>query len=480
MAIKLSNKDYLWSYVGILLSLLSSVIMTPFGMYFLDEDSFGLWGIFQSLAAITTLFDFGFSTTFSRNINYCWNGAVRLKKTGAVYSSLTEPNFYLMKKTMTACRTVFLILSTSAFVLLGSMGTVYIVYISAPIGGVRPVIAWLIYALAVFLNLYFGYYGSFLRGVGAISDVNKATVYTRIIQILLTVILLWIGCGLIGTSIAYLAYGTLYRQFSKNRFYKFKGIGKGLKAVSAQISNEEVKESFFIVWHNAWREGLVSLSNYLANQACTVICSIYLSLPQTGTYSLAVQLATAVSQVSAVMYTANQPVLQSAHINNDEEKKKRTMSLIVVSYVVLNIVGLFFIIAIGLPILRLIKPNVVVGAGMMIGIGLYQFVLKFRNCYTSYFSCTNRIPYVKAFVLSALICVFLALISMGIFKLGVWGLILSQLVSQCIYNAWAWAVKAHRELKLSFNCTVKYGFEEMKIIFVSVVKNKDKSAMKAG
>lgn len=64
MNIHITNKDYLWSYAGVFLSLLANVIMTPFVMYFLDGNSFGLWGVFQSLSAITTLFDFGFSTTF--------------------------------------------------------------------------------------------------------------------------------------------------------------------------------------------------------------------------------------------------------------------------------------------------------------------------------------------------------------------------------------------------------------------------------
>ncbi|MCI6709812.1 MAG: hypothetical protein MR568_23295, partial [Eisenbergiella massiliensis] len=96
MSVKLTNKDYIWSYIGVFLSLFSSIIMTPFVVYFLDGEQYGLWGVFQSLAAITTLFDFGFATTFARNINYCWNGAGKLEKTGGMFSEQSEPNFYLM------------------------------------------------------------------------------------------------------------------------------------------------------------------------------------------------------------------------------------------------------------------------------------------------------------------------------------------------------------------------------------------------
>ena len=393
---KLTKKDYIWSYIGVFLSLFGSVIMTPFVVYFLDGESYGLWGVFQSLAAITVLFDFGFATTFSRNINYCWNGAKTLSKSGGTFSESDEPNFYLMKKTMAACQRVFLIISSAAWVLMITIGTVYIRYISRGFNNNEPTIAWIICTIAIFMNLYFGYYGSFLRGVGAISDVNKATVYAKCVHIILTIALLAGGTGIIGTSIAYLSYGSIYRIIAKNRFYKFKGIGEGLKTVNDEIPYSDIKDTFSIVWHNAWREGLVSLANYLSNQACTIIVSLYMPLTQTGAYSLGVHLATAVSQVAAVMYTSNQPVLQSAYVLKDNEKMKRTMSLIVFSFVVLDIVGLIAVILIGLPLLRMIRPETVVPPMVMIGIGLYQLILKFRNCYTSYFSCTNRIIYVKA------------------------------------------------------------------------------------
>lgn len=173
------------------------------------------------------------------------------------------------------------------------------------------------------LNLYFGYYGSFLRGVGAISDANKATVYSKAVQIIVTIVLLACGFGIVGTSVAYLVYGTLYRIIARQSFYKYKGIGDRLKEVKNIIPIEEIKEMFWTVWHNAWREGIVSLANYLANQATTIICSLYMPLTQTGSYSLAVRLGMAVAQVSSAMYTANQPVLQSAYINNDKAKMKK-------------------------------------------------------------------------------------------------------------------------------------------------------------
>lgn len=475
MSVKLSNKDYLWSYIGVFLSLFANIIMVPFIMYFLDGDHYGLWGVFQSLAGITVLFDFGFTTTFGRNINYCWNGAEKLEKTGVTYSKTPKPNYYLMKKTMTACQRVFLLISGAALLLMLSIGTVYIIHISKSIGTTEPIIAWIIYAVAIFLNLYFGYYGSFLRGVGAIADFNKAIVFSKATQILVTILFLWFGFGLIGTGLAYLTYGTLYRLIAKSRFYNYKGIGEGLKKITIKIPRPEIKDMFLTVWYNAWREGLVSLSNYLSNQACTIIVSLYIPLTQTGAYSLGVQICTAVAQVAGAMYRSNQPVLQSAYISNNKYAQKRTMSLIVFSFTSLDGIGMFLVITIGLPILRLIRPESVVAPTVLLALGVYHFILNFRNCYTSYFSCTNRIPYVKAFLISSLTCIVLAYVSIGILNMGIWGIIAAQLISQLMYNAWAWTIKAHREMSLSVVETVHMGWEEMMKVVNSFLHRKRKN-----
>ncbi len=463
MAVRLNKKDYIWSYIGVFFSLGSNVIMLPFMLHYLSDDMYGLWSVFQSVAAITALFDFGFSTTFARNINYCWCGATELKKTGVTYSETGEPNFTLMKQAMTACRFVFLLLSGIALLCMIGPGTAYIHYICRDITGWEPLGAWVLYALAVFLNLYYGYFSSFLRGVGAISDANRVTVVAKLIQILVTVAFLMCGFGIVGTGVAYLAYGFILRMLSKRAFLRFRGIGKCLNSVPEKISRNEIKEMFLIVWYNASKEGIVTLANYLANQACTIISPLFLPLNATGVYALAMQLATVLSNVAGALYVANQPVLQSAYISNDKPLTKRTLSLVVVSYVGLYALGLTAVVTVGLPVLRLIKPATTPTVLIMLSVGLYQFMLKFRNCYTSYFSCTNRILYARAFIVSSVLCVLLAvlLLNMG---WGLWGLIAAQVISQGIYNVWYWPLKAHRELELSIPRTIQYGVEELQKI----------------
>ena len=183
----------------------------------------------------------------------------------------------------------------------------------------------------------------------------------------------------------------------------------------------------------------------------------------------------AVAQIAGAMYRSNQPVLQSAYINNDKDAQRRTMSLIVVSFVSMHIIGMVLIMIFGLPVLRLIRPETVVGAPVLIGLGFYQLILNFRNCYGSYFSCTNRIPYVTAYMISAIVGVVLAFIAMGVCGMGMWGIIIAQIISQGAYNGWIWAYKAHKEMNLSAGEMVRLGYDEMMKIVKSVAMKFKKS-----
>lgn len=470
MKINLSKQDILWSYIGTILSMGANLLMLPFLMIFLDENTLGLWYVFASIGAIATLFDFGFGVTFARNVTYAWAGARELKKEGAELAINSEPDYRLMKKVLKTCKIIYGIIAGSALLLLLTLGTGYVIFVSREINGYTYIIAWIIYAVAVFLNLYYGYYASFLRGVGNVAQANKNTVWARLLQIILMVVLLFMKFGLIGACVAYLAYGTLFRLLGKHYFYKYKGIGENLSKVKYEPSGDEIKEMISIVWHNAWRDGAISLCNYCCNQVSTLICSAYLSLAETGTYSIGVQIASAIATIAGTLYNTYQPELQVAYISADKDKMRKTMSMIVVSFVYLFFLGTASFCVIGIPFLKLIKPSAVVSIPILIGLCVYQFILKYRNCYTSYFSCTNRIIYVGGFTISAILCVGLSFVAIGPLNMGIWGLISAQIISQAVYNLWKWPSLGHKELGLSIKDVIYIGNQETVALLKQFIK----------
>lgn len=448
MKVQLNKKDVFWNYIGIIMNLGGNFIILPFLLYYLDDNYYGIWNVFVSLGGIVALFDFGFNTTFARNITFCWSGAKKLKKESVEYSDNAEPDFKLMKKVLGTCRIIYFLISLLALICLGVLGTAYICYIGRDIDSIDYIIAWIIYGVAIFLNLYYGYYDSFLRGVGAIADVNKLKIFSRLIQIILVAILLPLKMGIVGASIAYLAYGLLFRIIAQRRFYSYQNIGQELSKIDEKTNRNEIQEMFYIIWHNAWRDGVVSLANYLCNQITIIIASLYLSLAETGAYSLAIQLAQAIVQIASALYTAYQPTLQSAYVSRNKEKMKNVMSAIIVTFLLISILGFAALFTVGIPLLKIMKPSAILDPLCILGIGIYQIILKGRNCYTSYISSTNRVPYARSFIISGVLCVVFSLGFEAFLISGIWGLIIAQILSQLVFNAWYWPLYVHRELQL--------------------------------
>lgn len=467
MKIKLTKKDVIWSYIGTIMSMASNLLLLPFIVHFLDDDMYGLWGIFASIGAVAILFDCGFSVTFARNITYCWSGASSLKKEGVTFIETHEPDFRLMKKVLITCKRIYLIISGAAYLLLLTAGTAYVMYVSKDVPGFLHIVAWIVYATAAFLNLYYGYYASFLRGVGAVDHANINTVIARTAQIVLTIVLLFLGTGLVGACVAYLAYGTIFRVLGKHKFYKFENIGENINSLDYRPTGNEVRELLGVVWHNAWRDGAISICNYFCNQASTIICSMYLSLAETGIYALGVQIASAIAQIAGALYTAYQPTLQEAYISKNDDKMRQSMSIIVTSYIYLFLLGTLAVVIVGIPFLQIIKPGIATNISIILGLCAFQFMMKFRNCYTSYFSCTNRINYLSGFVVSSFLTVALSLILTGYMSCGMWGLIVSQIISQAVYNVWHWPALAHKELNYSFFDLIEMGNQNIG----SMIKN---------
>ena len=58
----------------------------------------------------------------------------------------------------------------------------------------------------------------------------------------------------------------------------------------------------------------------------TIVSSLYLSLEETGIYSMGVQLASAMVTFAYAMYTSYQPSIQSAISNKDDETLRKNFS----------------------------------------------------------------------------------------------------------------------------------------------------------
>ncbi len=451
MKIHITKKDIIWNYVGIIVSLCANFVMIPFLISFLDDDLYGLWNVFISLGSISVLFDFGFNSMFSRNVAYCWSGVKELKRENVEYAiDSAEVNYVLFNKVIKTCKMVYGMISIVALGFLMSIGMAYILFVSRHLSNKSEiVVAWTLYSIGVFFNLLYGYYDAFLRGVGQIGNVNKIRTFSKSIQIILTIVLLFCGFGILGTCISYVVYGLIFRYFSRKAFYNYECIGKKIDKIG-KLKYRDLKDTLKIVWYNAWKEGIVSLSNFICNQITILICSTFLGLVETGKYSLAVQLTSAVAQISSSIFSSYQPTMQEAYAHRNNDYLRRVVSFSMRIYTLCYPLGILCIIIIVIPLLRFIKPSSSVSIIVLIEIAVYQFILKYRDCYAWYLGGTNRLIYYKSFLTSSILCIVLSLFCIKVVGLGIFGLVIAQISSQIIFNAWYWPLFVDKEINLNF------------------------------
>lgn len=468
MRMKATNGDVIWSYLGSFVSLGAGFILLPFILYFLSGEIYGVWTVFLSLGTLVILFDFGLNPTFAKNITYCWSGAKKLSKQGIdayIEKDGGRPNLSLLREILVSCRVIYALIALIALVCFGIGGTFYINYLVEDMASVvrsECLLAWGVYCFGLIVNLYFGYYDAALRGIGDFTSLNKAKIASKLFQIITSVVLLALGFGILGCAFAFMLSGLAFRLLSR-RYFCFSGCSlPGLPSIKDKKAVCAIKDMVEIVWYSAWRDGLVSLSQYLTNQVAVVVCSIYFSLTDTGAYSLAMQLVGAVGSLATVLYYTKLPELESAHIVGDIARVKRTLS-ISITVSVLSYFACIIIVSVALmPLFTIIKPDSVVSVPVFLGVAFSFFFVKFREYFTSYLSAVNRIIYYRSFLVAAILNVVLEILFVGVFSLGFWGLIGAQFLSVMVYSGWYWPRRVLGELEISLFWVFRNGIRSIR------------------
>lgn len=462
----IEKKDILWSYLGSFFRLTTNILLLPLILSYLTDEDLGLWYVFATISQLVTLLDFGFAPALSRNISYVWCGAKVLSKENVACSVSDDIDSIYFKKVLVACQYIYLLIAVVSGIILLTFGTYYIVSLD---NNNNTVIAWVIYSIGVFLNTLYSFYTSFLRGIGAVAENNKAGVYSKIVQIFLSFMLLINGYGLLGVAISYLISGLVLRFFSRYYFYRYENIKQLLCNLDIEDKIGETIKLLKVIWHNASRDGLVTLSNFLTTQANTLICSITLGLSSTGSYGLSIQLATVISSLSGIPFSTYHPAMQEKALKDDLRGSLYLYSTSMMLYILMFIL-LSICLVVMLPVLKYFKPDLEVDYLMLSILLIQMLIYQIYQHAASYISTFNMIPYTKSFVISSILSVFLSFMLAQFTQLGLWALVVTPLFVSLLYNAWKWPLVSLQKTGSSLNEFILVGINGSKQYIKSLLK----------
>jgi O-antigen/teichoic acid export membrane protein len=443
--VHINRKDVLWNYAATFLQIGAQALLLPFILRTLPQETIGIWTIFSTIIALVNLLDFGFNSSFTRNVAYVFSGAKILKATGFdIVEENTEIDYGLLKNLITAMRMFYFRMAAIFLVVLASIGTYYIYTVLKTYTGshTEVYIAWTILCGINTYSFYSRYYDSLLQGKGLIKRSKQIDIIGQSMYLLAAIVLITVDLGLIAIVSAQALSIIIRRILSHLTFYTAE-ITHKLQIICKQSQ----KKIFRAIYPNAVKVGLTSIGGFLVNRSAIIVGSLYLPLDTIASYGITVQLVGIIAGISRVYFSTYQPKIMQYRIQDNLSAIKR---IYLQSCLILLFAFIFcgsILVVFGDLVLNLIGSKTCLLHKSYIIVMLLIALLESNHGNAATLLLTkNEVPFFKAGIISGSITLLMLFILLGYVNWGIWGMILSPGIVQGCYQNWKWPKTAMKEL----------------------------------
>ena len=448
MAEKVENigkREIIWSYAGTAFMIGAGVILLPFILHKMPQETVGIWNIFQTITALVMLLDFGFRPTFARNISYIFSGVKSLQRNGVAHTtSEAAVDYSLLKGTLLAMKRFYRWMALAVFALLATAGTAYFYYILQKYSGDRQdaLIAWILLIAINCYNLYTFYYEALLTGKGYVTRAQQINMLGQAVYLALAIGLIYAGFGLTAIVASQLISTVIRRIMTYRVFFT-----PELKANIESVEPQEPKEILSAISPNAVKIGLTQLGGFMVNKSAILIGSAFLTLEQVACYGITIQVMDILARCATVFYQSYLPKLAQCRAENDLNGLKRYYILCTGSLLAVYAVGSVAWIFLGNWALDIIQSQTHFVPTAMLMVMLLISMLEHNHAVSAGFiMADNKIPFFIPSLVSGAATVVLLWVFLSPLHMGIWGLILAPGIAQLAYQNWKWPSVVIKEL----------------------------------
>ena len=441
----IGKREIAWSYVGTAFMIGAGVILLPFILHKMPQETVGIWNIFQTITALVLLLDFGFRPTFARNISYIFSGVKSLQRNGVAHTtSEAAVDYSLLKGTLLAMKRFYRWMALAVFALLATAGTAYFYYILQKYSGDRQdaLIAWILLIAINCYNLYTFYYEALLTGKGYVKRAQQINMLGQAVYLALAIGLIYAGFGLTAIVASQLISTVIRRILTYRVFFT-----PELKANIESVEPQEPKEILSAISPNAIKIGLTQLGGFMVNKSAILIGSAFLTLEQVACYGITIQVMDILARCATVFYQSYLPKLAQCRAENDLNGLKRYYILCTGSLLAVYAVGSVAWIFLGNWALEIIQSQTHFVPVSMLCVMLLISTLEHNHAVSAGFiMADNKIPFFIPSLVSGAATVLLLWIFLSPLQMGIWGLILAPGIAQLAYQNWKWPSVVIKEL----------------------------------
>jgi O-antigen/teichoic acid export membrane protein len=428
--------------------LLSGVLVLPLVVRILPSDHLGLWYVFLSLQGIAALFDLGFSPAVTRAAGYLWGGARELRKFGVAQvesgkSADVHPNYSLLTRLVTTMRLYYRFFGIGSGLIMLLVGGAWVWIKTQNFPDAASLRAcYALFVFGGFLNATGDLWPALLSGINGVQAAQRILVGSAFINFVTTVGGLLSHLGIWSLVIATVCAGAFIRWAGRAAFFRR----------AALKFDQQSRPDFDLIgtlWPTAWRAGLVSLGGFLVVSANTLICSAFLDLKRTASYGLSLSIIAILTYASSTFIQIKLPVINQLRATNRTndivdlwiQRTRISVTFFILGGLALLLFGNLALQAIGAKTLLLPKPQLAL-ALLIFGLEMHH------SLYAGLIISENQNPFVAPALISGTATLALSLLLTP--RLGVWGMLLAQGISQACFNNWWTVFRAIRGLGLSW------------------------------
>lgn len=441
----IGKREIAWSYAGTAFMIGAGVILLPFILHKMPQETVGIWNIFQTITALVLLLDFGFRPTFARNISYIFSGVKSLQRNGVAHTtSEAAVDYSLLKGTLLAMKRFYRWMALAVFALLATAGTAYFYYILQKYSGDRQdaLIAWILLIAINCYNLYTFYYEALLTGKGYVKRAQQINMLGQAVYLALAIGLIYAGFGLTAIVASQLISTVIRRILTYRVFFT-----PELKANIESVEPQEPKAILSAISPNAIKIGLTQLGGFMVNKSAILIGSAFLTLEQVACYGITIQVMDILARCATVFYQSYLPKLAQCRAENDLNGLKRYYILCTGSLLAVYAVGSVAWIFLGNWALDIIQSQTHFVPTAMLMVMLLISTLEHNHAVSAGFiMADNKIPFFIPSLVSGAATVLLLWIFLSPLQMGIWGLILAPGIAQLAYQNWKWPSVVIKEL----------------------------------
>jgi O-antigen/teichoic acid export membrane protein len=444
----IGRKDVIWNYAATFLNVGTGVILYPFILRIFPQETVAIWTIFTTIITLSSLLDFGFNSSFTRNVSYVVSGVKELKATGynVVESNNSDIDYSLFKGLINAMRWFYSRTACILFVLLATAGTYYIHTILKNYSGnhTEVYIAWGILVIINSYAFYTMYYDSLMQGQGLIKRSKQIQIIGQSCYLIVAVVLILLHFNLIAIVSAQALAIVIKRILSYRTIYTIELKDK-LHVVKAQSTKEILKP----VYPNAVKMGLTAVGSLISSRSALIIGALYISLDKIASYGITIQITGIIANIANVYFFAYLPKITQYRVWHNIIAVKqiylKSCWLLLATFV---LGGITLIIG-GEWVLNLIGSKTQLLSKSLIALTLFYFLLEANRTYAGVTLLTkNEVPFFKADLFSGAFTLILLFIFMRYTNLDIWGMVLAPLIAQSCYQNWKWPVVVIKELNI--------------------------------